>query len=177
MKRMNIIGLALIGLILIGFSWYNTKQFEKQRQYQLQQDSIAAVRAFEYAEELAAQEHLQDSLNQVNGEKLLPQAAENNYQNTFRNPYLESAYQATPQVFRLENELLSVAIDTRGAQFESVIVKDYYTYDSLALELVKPQQSDFNIRFYSDQMLTSSDFTFTPVAANDSTLLLRLYFD
>ena len=175
MRKTNIIGLALIGLILIGFSWYNTKQFEQQRQYQLQQDSIAAVRAFEYDEELAAQQRMQESLR-GSVAPAAPVVAET-YQTTFRNPYLETAYQAASEIYRLENDRLSVAIDSRGAQFESVIIKDYYTYDSLALELVKPEQSNFNLRFYTDQMLTTSDFTFTPVAANDSTLLLRLYFD
>ena len=41
-KRSSIIGFALIGIILLLFSWYNTNQFEKQRvEYQRQQDSIA----------------------------------------------------------------------------------------------------------------------------------------
>ncbi|MBO7278713.1 MAG: membrane protein insertase YidC [Bacteroidales bacterium] len=173
---MNIIGLALIGLILIGFSWYNTKQFEQQRQYQLQQDSIAAVRAFEYAQELAEQQANQ-AQTEVNEVSALPQTEEAQYQSTYKNPYLEAAYQKESQILRLENNKLAVALSTRGAQFESVVIKDYFTYDSLALELVKPDQSNFNIRFYSDQMLSSADFTFTPVAVNDSTALLRLYFD
>lgn len=173
---MNIIGLALIGLILIGFSWYNTKQFEVQRQYQLQQDSIAAVRAFEYAQEQAELQANQPQTTE-NKENTQIQGGDVNYISTYKNPYLETAYKQEAQILRLENDKLSIAIDTRGAQFESVVVKDYYTYDSLALELVKPNQSDFQVRFYSDQMLTSSDFTFTPVAVNDSTALLRLYFD
>ena len=46
--------MLLIGAILIGFSVYNSKQFEKQKAYQMEQDSIAQARAMEYAKEMAA---------------------------------------------------------------------------------------------------------------------------
>ena len=47
MNKNTFIGMLLIGAILIGFSVYNSKQFEKQQAYQMQQDSIAQARAME----------------------------------------------------------------------------------------------------------------------------------
>ena len=44
MNRDTIIGFVLIGLVLIGFSWYNQPSKEEMEAYQRQQDSIAAVK-------------------------------------------------------------------------------------------------------------------------------------
>lgn len=171
MKKMNVIGLALIGIILIGFSWYNTKQFEKQRRIQFQQDSIAAVQALQIAREQA------EAGNTAGADSVPAAAADTQYVSTYRNARLEEAYRAESRTYRIENDRIVLEVDGRGAQPHRVTVKDYYTYDSLALELVKPGQSDFGIRFYSDQLITSSDFTFVPAERTDSTLALRLYFD
>ena len=43
MNKSNIIGLILIGLIMFGFTWYQSKQYEKQMEAQAQLDSIARV--------------------------------------------------------------------------------------------------------------------------------------
>ena len=41
MNKNTIIGFVLIGVILFGFTWFQSKQYEKQVAYQEQQDSIA----------------------------------------------------------------------------------------------------------------------------------------
>ena len=47
-KRSSIIGFALIGVILLMFSWYNTKQAEKRQQEAVRvQDSLATVTALQ----------------------------------------------------------------------------------------------------------------------------------
>ena len=43
MNKNTIIGFVLIGVILFGFSWYQSRQFKKQAEYQAQLDSIARV--------------------------------------------------------------------------------------------------------------------------------------
>ena len=48
-NRSTIIGFALIGIILLLFSWYNTKQYEKQQKERYVADSTAAARALESA--------------------------------------------------------------------------------------------------------------------------------
>jgi YidC/Oxa1 family membrane protein insertase len=45
MNRDTLIGFLLIGLVLIGFSWYNQPSKEEAEAYQRQQDSIAAALA------------------------------------------------------------------------------------------------------------------------------------
>lgn len=58
MDKNTITGFVLIGLILFGFTWYQSKQYDKQMAYQAQLDSVARV---ERAAEMAAQA-LEDSL-------------------------------------------------------------------------------------------------------------------
>ena len=47
MDKNSIIGFVLIGVIFFGFTWYQSNQYQKQREYQAQLDSIA------YAEQAA----------------------------------------------------------------------------------------------------------------------------
>ena len=43
MNKSNITGFILIGLVMFGFTWYQSKQYEKQMEAQAQLDSIARV--------------------------------------------------------------------------------------------------------------------------------------
>ena len=54
MNKNTIIGFVLIGAVLFGFTWFQSKQYEKQVAYQAQLDSLAAVQARE--------QYIQDSI-------------------------------------------------------------------------------------------------------------------
>ena len=43
MNKSNIIGLVLVGLIMFGFSWYQSRQYREQMEVQAQADSVARV--------------------------------------------------------------------------------------------------------------------------------------
>ena len=45
MNKNTVLGFILIGAILFGFTWYQSKQYSKQQKLQAQQDSIARVEA------------------------------------------------------------------------------------------------------------------------------------
>ena len=45
MNKDTLIGFVLIGIVLIGFSWWNQPSEEQIAEYQRQQDSIAAVQS------------------------------------------------------------------------------------------------------------------------------------
>lgn len=174
MNKNTIIGFVLIGIILIGFSWYNTKVFNEQQRAQFVADSIARAEALKNAPEIdsTALNSLPDSLQMGT----IQVAQEMMQTPVYADSLLEAASKAEPQYFTLENDKLKVVFTTKGAQPYEVQVKNYYTHDSLELNLVKKDASDFALSFYTDQQISTDDFNFTKVAATDSSLIMRLSF-
>ena len=165
-KRSSIVGFALIGIILLVFTWYNTKQAEKrQLQEAMVRDSLATVAAIQESEAEAAEA---DTLSAT--EDL---SAEADYQGQ----YLVEASRAETAYYTLENDKLAVKISSKGAQPYEVLIKDYFTYDSAALYLVRPDKSLFDLELNTNQWLNTSDLHFSPVQCSDSTLTLRLQFE
>ena len=95
----------------------------------------------------------------------------------YRHAYLQEASRAETDYFTLENDKLRVRISSLGAQPYEVQVKDYYTYDSSDLILIRPDKSLFDLEMNTDQWLNTSDLHFRLVESTDSTLTLRLQFE
>ena len=171
MNKNTIIGITLIGLLLIGFSVYNSRIAREQQEIQRVRDSVAAAQAFEYAEEMARQ-MAADSASAGQG----TQDGQPAYASTYANPFLEQAYNAGEDFHYLENNKLRIKYSTKGGQAASVLIKDYYTSDSTDLYLMKDDYSDFGLQLYTDQYINTGGFTYETVVSNDSTLVMRLYF-
>ena len=172
MNKNTIIGLTLIGLIFIGFSVYNSRVATEQMAAKRVQDSIAAVHAFEYAQELALQQKADSLMAQAN----ISQPETSTLGALYSNPYLETAYRAEAQQYKLENDKIAVTFTSRGAQPYEVLIKDYITADSSDLYLMKAGMSSLGLQLYSNQYVSTDDFSYSLVDKNDSTILFRLYF-
>ncbi|MBE6230557.1 MAG: membrane protein insertase YidC [Bacteroidales bacterium] len=174
MNKNTVIGFVLIGVILIGFSWYNTKVFNEQQRAQFVADSIAQAEALKNAPKIdsAAIQALPDSLLAVSQQT----ASEVYNAPVYADSLLETASKAEEQYYTLENDKLKIVFTTKGAQPSQVQVKDYYTHDSLDLNLVKKGASNFALSFYTDQQISTDDFVFTKVASTDTSLVMRLNF-
>ena len=169
-KRSSIVGFALIGIIMLLFSWYNTKQYEKRQQEAMVRDSLATATAIQNGEDPA----------QADGTALADSTALDNPAEPaeeYRHHYLNEASKAETAWYTLENDKIKVRISSKGAQPYEVLIKDYYTYDSTALFLVRPDKSLFDLELNTDQWLNTSDLHFSPVGYTDSTLTLRLQFE
>ncbi len=167
-KKNTVIGFVLIGLILIGFSWYNTKTFKEQERARFVADSIAQVEALKNAPKVdSAMLALNEQTTEVNIKLMSP---------VYNDSLLEAASKAQEEFYALENEKIKVTFTTKGAQAYNVQVKDYYTHDSLDLNLVKPNASKFAIDFYTDQQLSTSDFNYNLVEKSDTSMVFRLMF-
>ena len=136
MDKNSIIGLVLIGLILFGFTWYQSRQFNKQMEVQAQLDSIARVEALERAalDSAAALSAMPDSLADAG---LAAQQG-----SIYKDSLLEQSHNASAEMFTLENETLAVTFTTKGAQPYSVKIKDYKTYEQEDLYLIKPDKGN-----------------------------------
>ena len=168
MNKNNIIGFVLIGVIMFGFTWYQSKQYEKQAQAQAQLDSIAFV------EQMAAM--AMDSVKRAEG------VAENAFEvqvktlPIYKDSMLTEARLAEAQIYKLSNDKVEIEFTTRGAQPYSVKIKDYMTYDSTDLYLIKPEQSQYGISIYAGENINTKDFVFQVAEHNDSLLVMQLPF-
>lgn len=171
MDKNSILGFVLIGAILFGFTFYSSKQAQKQQAWQAYQDSIArAEQLVQMQADSAAyaQLHANDTLAQAS--PAAGQAA------VYRDSLLEVASGAEGQVLKLENEKLAVAFTTKGAQPLSVRVKDYTNYDRSDLYVFREGQSEMGYIIYAGENINTKDFVFTVAEQTDSSLVMRLPF-
>ena len=164
MNKNNIIGFVLIGVIMFGFTWYQSKQYTKQMEAQAQLDSIAFV---EQMAAMAMDSVMKAETAENVAVKALP---------AYKDSMLTEARLADAQIYKLSNDKIEVEFTTRGAQPYSVKINDYMTYDSTALYLIKPEQSQYGVTVYAGENINTKDLVFNVVEYNDSLLVMQLPF-
>ena len=167
MNKNNIIGFLLIGVIMFGFTWYQSKQYNKQMEAQAQLDSIARV------EQMAAM--AMDSLNRAQGVDNIDNVVVHTMP-AYKDSMLTEARLAEAQIYKLANDKMEIEFTTRGAQPYSVKLNDYMTYDSTALYLIKPEHSSYGISVFAGENINTRDFVFRVAEYTDSTIVMQLPF-
>ena len=78
--------------------------------------------------------------------------------------FAESAINASDGFSVLENEVVKLTINNKGGQIKEALVKNYKTYDSLPLYLIKDNNATFNINFGTtdNRILNTKDLFFAP---------------
>jgi YidC/Oxa1 family membrane protein insertase len=157
MDRNSVIGFLLLGVLLIGYIFYNQKQQAGAAKEKARQDSIAelnkpktpAVTDTINLAAAAADGHL-DSSHQalLNGEfGAFAAAAAGNVQNTV-----------------LENDVVKITFTNKGGQPASVQLKEYKTYDGAPLMLLQGAFNRLSLEVPASptKTLNSADLYFTP---------------
>ena len=173
MNKNNIAGFALIGLIIIGFTWYNGRNVEQQRKLQLQRDSVAMV---EQAR-LFAEQRRQDSIAAQAAPVTTPQEQKSAAVETMGDS-LANATDGEEIFHTLENELIKLTFSNKGGRVYSAEIKGYQTYDSIPVTLFSGPQNDFSLHFFTKQQLSPGHFFFRVTdasAADTSRLAMRLH--
>ena len=171
MNKNTIIGFVLIGLIMFGFSFYQSKQYEKQAEAQaIEQARLDSIAMVELAMQAAA-----DSANVNSGETTAVKVKLDDAP-VYKDSLLNAARNAQEQIIALANDRIKIEFTTKGAQFHKVTVNDYMSYDSTALELVKPGMSQYGINLYAGEYINTKDFVFDVVEHNDSVVVMRMPF-
>ncbi len=164
MNKNTVIGLLLIGAVLFGFSWYNSKQ-------------VAAT-----------QEAATSTATPLSSATPLP----NNNQggdtfSTVSTPEVEGI--EVPEEFPvLENDLIKVTFGTKGGRVASVELKEYKTYNGDPLMLFEAEMvtgvnggqragSRFDLLFYTPERFHTGERIFTPRIVSDDQLAMRLAVD
>lgn len=185
MKQYNsLIGFILIGVILFGYTFYQNKQYQKQREAIARADSIKraeAIAAFggdtaAYLQSLAAAAAASNEPGQVSAAAALPSGS---LSANFKDALIGSRHNVggAPSLYTISNDRLEITFNAEGAQVYAVTVKDYTAYDSTALTLIRPGMSEFNISAYVGESINTKDFTFDAVEVTPSSVTFRLPFD
>ncbi|MBO7191851.1 MAG: membrane protein insertase YidC [Bacteroidales bacterium] len=165
MNKNNVIGFVLIGVIMFGFSWYQSRQYKEQMEIQAQLDSVARV---EQMAEIA--------MNSLNEEVTVSQDVKVTTMPAYKDSMLTEARLASESIYKLSNDKIEVEFTTRGAQPYSVKINDYMAYDSTALYLVKPGYSQYGVNVFAGENVNTKDFVFQVTELTDSTIVMQLPF-
>lgn len=160
MNRDTIIGFVLIGLVLIGFSWWNQPSEEEIENYKHQQDSIAAVERDKAVKKQIAQAEQQTKEDS---------AAINDTTSLFY-----SALKGSNQDITLRNSKIDLIISTKGGTPTKAIIKGFEDKDGKAdvtLFDSKTQQMNFMLAAKQDNIITQ-DLFFTPSNISDTTVTM-----
>jgi YidC/Oxa1 family membrane protein insertase len=167
MNKNTIIGFLLIGVIMFGFTWYQSRQYQEQAAVQAQLDSIARV------EQMAAM--AMDSVKKAQG-AVEGTSAKVSVIPAYKDTMLTSARMAEAAIYRLANDKVEIEFTSRGAQPYSVKINDYKSYDSTDLYLIRPDMSRYDIKLYAGENINTKDFNFEVVEHSDSVIVMRLPF-
>jgi len=162
-----------MGLVLVGFTIFQSKQAEEQLQlrqeqaaiYQAQQDSLAAIALAEGVERSA----------RLEGE--VKQAASVKTERIYKDASLDARKSAEGEIVTLSNNLLELQVNTKGAQLWSARLKKYTNYGGSDLFLFKEGANHYGVSVYVDEYINTSDFAFDVAEQTDSTLVLRMPFE
>ena len=146
MNKNTIIGFVLIGAILLGFSWYNSKIYKEQQRLKFVQDSTAAVLAAEQA-------RVADSIRRANGDTIEVKIMVDSLKSAvaapiYQDSLLEAASKDAGQLVKLANDKMELTLTTKGAQPYEVLLKEFFKYDSTGLYLVNGGGSNFAMNIY-----------------------------
>lgn len=152
MDRNTLIGMLLIGVIFIGFYFFN-----KPAEVEAETPTVDSTEVVEETQKLEEVNNNQlDSVAFDSTQVFVPAAA------------------SGEKLFTLENKLLKVVISSRGGQVVQAQLKKYQTYDSLPLYLIN-RNADFNIQIQDDKSYNSADLTFEGVQNSPEKVTMTLY--
>ncbi|MCK9304224.1 MAG: membrane protein insertase YidC [Bacteroidales bacterium] len=172
MNKNSLIGFVLIGAILILFAWYNSKKYNEQAAPRQITDTLST-------DTVPGQQQPKET--DTAGTAVINPDAQNLSGGKLTSPYRDTMLQAAevkPEEFvTLDNGRLAITFTNRGAQPRTVKIHNYYTYDSLDLNLIRENKSSFDLRFFTSQEISTKNFSFDLFQRSDTSLIYRLYVD
>lgn len=168
MDRNSIIGLLLIGLILIGFSFWNQPSAEELAARQKQMDSIEAVRQ---KEKLTAAQSAKPVATPALTDTLVLGADTTISADSLKSIQLREQFgsfaeaaNGTNQFYTLENDVMKVVFSNKGGRVHHVELKKYKTFDQKPLLLFGSDSTTFGLNFFAqNRNVATNNLYFEPV--------------
>jgi len=148
----SFIGMILLGGILL--YWINTNKPDETIETSIKAEQV-----------VDSSKNSTERNNTVFKNDSLKKAAFSNALGSFA----QSAINGSEGTSVLENELVKLTINNKGGQIIEAEIKNYKTYDSLPLFMVKDKNASFNINFGTtdNRILNTKDLFFEPTISNN----------
>jgi YidC/Oxa1 family membrane protein insertase len=174
MSRDNIIGLALIAVILIGYSIFMAPSEEERLEARRVQDSIAiAQQQRKEAEDArllemqAQQKPTEDILETIKASDFSELDSVAQLQLRDRLGSFSNAATGSQEFITIENELVKLTISTKGGHVYSAELKKYLTWEKEPLILFFGEDNEFSMQFFAgNRSIATSDLYFRPYYAD-----------
>ncbi len=154
----SIIGFVLIGLILIWYLYNNQPSPEELEERKAQEELVEKQK--QASEENQLVETKKEAIVDLKDSTALVQ-----YQNKIGAfGYSASLASATDAYTVFENEVLYLKINNKGGQIAEAKMKNFVSYDSVPIYLVKEDNASFNLSFGTsdNRTLNTKDLYFEP---------------
>lgn len=170
MDRNSIIGLVLIGVILMIFTYLNKPSEEQIAESKRIQDSITEVQK-EIAIQQAAKEN--KTINSI--DQKVDQAIDTATQNkNLLDLYgvFAKAANGEEKFYTIENELIKLNISSKGGKPYSVELKNYFRHDSSRVKLFEGDSVALGFNFFAlNRSISTNQLFFTPLDSITSVVL------
>ncbi|MCK5066623.1 MAG: membrane protein insertase YidC [Bacteroidales bacterium] len=168
MDRNTIIGLAIIGLLLVGYSIFTKPAREAQMAERNRLDSIA--RTEQVRDMVAAQQQKEDAQSTLSGAETTTDSLSTKRLAEELGDFAQGAT-GTEEKVVLENDNIELTFSTLGGRPYTVRLKQYQTHDSLPLYLFDGDSTIFALQFFADNRgINTGELYFQPTiekATND----------
>ncbi len=164
MDKNSITGIFLIAIIIIGYNIIYPPTYEQ----------------LDNTEEIIIKENNKPQISNSNKEdkkiietKYIEKSIENELKNygSFANNTKKNN-----DLIYLENDKLKISISPLGGRIISAILKDYKTSDSLPLNLLDKDSSNFNLQFFSEnKIVNTNELYFVPTDISEKSVKMKLF--
>jgi len=144
MDRNTVIGFVLIGLILIGYSYYNFEQAKELEKKKPKTKKEAPAKTDTGTEAL----NTTDTLSETNAEIVAENDSAKKAAITENYGAFAGGLEGTETYSTVENADLKITFTNKGGNIYSVELKNYKTYDKLPLILFDGAENQQNYSFY-----------------------------
>jgi len=163
MDKKSILGIVLIFLILVVFSYINQPSKEEIEAAKIKRDSIEKVEAQRALEQQKFQEEQSQQQNAIEAGDT---ATQHQIERTKTNEL--GVFGATAlgneEFTTLENDRMIITFSNKGGRIYSVELKDFKRYDSTALVLFDGPETLFGLNFFSqNRSINTNDLFFKQV--------------
>ena len=159
MDKNSIIGFVLIGVVLIGFSWYSQPSQEEQRAQFVKDSTAQANRAkAEKAAKAAAFKKKQETQQKIQEDTTA---------------LFYTALTGQAREITLHNDKVELTFSTKGAQVKKAVVKNYRDNITGGKGVVLFQGNDQSLSYTlagKDFNISTADLYFQPSAVSDTTI-------